>query len=325
MRVSPSRLDGRCHYKLGQCLLEAASNIGRRTVIIASGNLSRRPDNKSQNEAHNIQDAMAYDKEILNIFASGAFNRLLSVPISLRERADECGHAVFTMLAGCMDRRQVRPEVLSYENAFGEGYTVASFTPGPYEESRNFLEQTEHTQRRLVLKSRASEDAFCVLARRALEYSVLHGHTLPIPVGLPQEMLNTRAGAFVSIYVNGRLRGAAGALGPSTDHVAAEIVKYAVAAGQADKRFTPVTEDELQELVYKVDVIGNPELISGPEQLDVSRYGLIISSSDAWGVMLPNQHGIETPEQQIAAVMQKAGIADDTHIRMERFLVDRHE
>ena len=334
MRISPSRLDGRAHYKLGQCLSEAAANIGRRTVIVASGNLSRRPDKDGQSKivkainaqpGYDPQDAIEYDNEILHIFETGAFNRLFSVPKSLREGADECGHAVFTMLAGCLDRRQVRPEILSYENAFGEGYAVASFTPGPYDESRNFLEQTEYRQRRLVLKSRSSEDDYCVLARRALEYYVLHGHTLPIPVGLPREMLTTRAGAFVSLYVDGKLRGAAGALGPTTDSVAAEIVKYAVAAGQQDKRFPPVSEDELPELVYKVDVIGSPEVVTDASQLDVTKYGLIVTCDDSWGVVLPNQPGVETGEQQIAAVRERAGVLEDVPVKMERFAVFRHE
>jgi len=323
MRISPSMLDTRAHYRLGQCLSDAAADIGRRTVIVASGNLSHKLEEKARNGR--LQESLAYDKEMLQVFSTGAFDRLIGVPQSMRDKADECGHNVFTILAGCLDRRRVRAELLSYENPFGEGYAVASFTPGPYDEARNFMDQSDQIQRRLVMKSRSTEDAFCVLARRALEYTVLHGLTLPTPVGLPREMLTTRGGAFVSLYVDGRLRGAAGALGPTTEHIAAEIIKYAVAAGQADKRFPPVTEDELPDLVYKVDIIGNPEIVTGPEQLDARRYGLIVTSGDAWGVMLPNQPAIDTGEQQIAAVMQRAGIAPSTPVRMERFAVERHE
>jgi len=108
-------------------------------------------------------------------------------------------------------------------------------------------------------------------------------------------------------------------------HVAAEIVKYAMSAGQADKRFPAVGIDELSELVYKVDVIGNPEIINSAAQLDVKRYGLIVTSKDTWGVMLPNQASIETPEQQIAAVRKRAGIPVNAPIRLERFEVMRHE
>jgi len=323
MRISPSNLDEKAHYKMGQSLSEAAANIGRRTIIIASGNLARDLNEKAK--AGYVQEALEYDKEMVGIFTSGDFNKLFSVPHSLRDSADPCGHDVFIMLAGCLDRRLVRAEMLSYENSLGEGYAVATFTPGPYDEKRNYIEQTVHTQRRLVVQTRSAEDAYCILARRALEYAVLHGLNLPIPVGLPREMLTTRAGVFVSLYIDGKLRGAAGALDPTTDHIAAEIAKYAVAAGKADKRFPAVAIDELSDLVYKVDVIGSPEVISGPGQLDVRRYGLIVTSKDTWGVMLPNQPSIDTPEQQIAAVKQRVGIPPDAPVRLERFEVIRHE
>jgi len=323
MRISPSNLDERAHYRMGQALSEAAANIGRRTVIIASGNLSRDLNEKAD-EGY-VEEALEYDKEMVKIFTSGDFSKLFTIPHSLRDSADPCGHNVFTMLAGCLDRRLIRAEMFSYENSLGEGYAVASFTPGPYDERRNFMEQTEHTQRRLVVQARSDEDSYCVLARRALEHSVLHGITLQMPAGLPRDMLTTRAGVFVSLYVDGMLRGAAGALDPTTMHVAAEIVKYAVAAGQADKRFPAVTINELSSLVYKVDVIGSPEVVTSLAQLDVKRYGLIITSKDTWGVMLPNQPSIETPEQQIAAVKKRVGIPADAPIRLERFEVMRHE
>jgi len=323
MRISPSRLDEKDHYRLGQVLSEAASSIGRRTVIIASGNLSRDLNKKAQ-EGY-VNEAVEYDKEMVEIFKSGDFGKLFTVPHSLRDSADPCDHSIFSVLAGALDKRLIRADMLSYENNLGEGYAVVAFAPGPYDESRNFLEKSEDVQRRLVMKSRSAEDAHCILARRAVEYAVLHGLKLPIPMGLPKEMLANKAGVFVSLYVNGNLRGAAGALDPTTDTIAAEIAKYAVAAAQSDKRFSPVSVNELPELVYKVDIIGTPEVISGPEQLDVYRYGLIVTAPSAWGVLLPNHPGIETGEQQIAAIMQRAGIAMGTAVKLERFVVVRHE
>jgi len=323
MRISPSGLSIRHHYRMGQCLQEAASNLGRRTVVIASGNLSDNLGNKAESDL--LDESLEYDREMLFVFSTGEFDRLLAVPRAHWESADACGHLVFAMMAGCLDRRIINANLLSYDNTMGEGYAVASFNPGPPDERRNFLERSQSMQRRLVMKSRADEDAYCTLARRALEHMVLHGIPMPVPSGLPQEMLHTRAGVFVSLYVDGKLRGAAGALGPTADHVAAEIVQYAVQVGQGDKRFHAVAREELAELVYKVDVIGNPEPVEDASELDPQLYGLIITSGDTWGVMLPNQDGVETGEEQIAAVMLKAGIEKDAPMRLERFHVHRHE
>jgi len=323
MRVSQANLDAEAHYKMGQCLCDAALKIGRRTVVVASGNLSRKIEEKKQSGY--VQEALEYDKEMAHIFATGTFQRLFSIPFSQREVADECGYSIFMMMAGCLDRKHVKADLLSYENPFGEGYAVASFDPGSYAENRDFLNKSEKIQRRLVVKARALENSYCTLARRALEYTVLHGLAMPIPVRLPREMLTTRAGAFVSIYMNGRLRGAAGTLDPSTENVATEIAKNAVIAGQSDKRFVPITEKDLSGLVYKVDVIGRPEKILESHQLDTRRYGLIVTNGDKWGAVLPNQRSIKTGDEQILEAKNRAGIDTDAPAMLERFEVYRHE
>ena len=319
LRISPSNLDESAHYRMGQCISEAALNAGRRAVVVASGNLSRKFD---ENEHGYVQEALEFDKEMAYIFATGTFSRLLAIPPSLRESANECGYMVFAMLAGCLDRRVVGAELLSYENPFGEGYAVATFSPGHYDENRNFLEMSQKAipERKI----HAIEDTHCALARRALEYSLRHRHTMPIPMGLPKDMLNSRAGVAVTLYVDGELRGAAGSLEPTTDNIATEIIQNAVAAGLDDLRFPPVTESELMDLVYKVDIYGVTENIYSPDQLDINRHGVVVICGDQWGVQLPNEYGIETGEQQIAAAWKKSGIAPGVPFKLERFEVERH-
>ena len=323
MRISPSNLDAESHYKMGQCLKEAAESIGRRVVVVASGNLSRKVEEKTQSGY--VHEALMYDREMAHIFATGAFQRLFAIPISLRDSADECGYSVFSILAGSLDRKHVRSELLSYENPSGEGYAVSIFTPGGHSPNREFVKRPKPKPNKLVIKPHALENSYCTLARRALEYMVLHGVSMPIPVGLPSEMLDNRAGAFVSIYTNGKLRGAAGALDPTTENIAAEIAKNAVIAGRMDERFPPIMRKDLPGLVYKVDIISAPEIVNGPEYLDVKRYGLVVTCGDKWGVLLPNQRGIETAEQQIDTVKLRAGIDPDLPAVLERFEVVRHE
>ena len=313
MRVSPSKLDAHAHYRLGKCIAEAAANVGRRTVVVASGNLSRKT----------CKMALEFDKEIADIFATGEFDRLFAIPQELKESVDTCGYSVFTTLAGCLDSRAVEPELLSYESPLGEGYAVASFAPGPYDASRSFLAPAR-VARTPAPVARLSKDAYCILAKRALEHKVLYGLTLPVPAGLPGEMTSTRAGAFVSLYVNGQLRGAAGTLDPSTEHFAAEIIKNAVVAGLHDKRFAQVALTELAGMVYKVDIIHKPEHVNSPEELDPGRYGIIVTKGDKWAAVLPNRPGIETGQQQVTAALEKAGVEPGTDVKLERFLVESH-
>lgn len=137
-------------------------------------------------------------------------------------------------------------------------------------------------------------------------------------------MLNIRAGAFVSIHKNGRLRGCIGTIMPTTDNVAREIIENGISAATRDPRFAPIGPEELKELEINVDVLGRPQDISSIDELNVKRYGVIVSSGMKRGLLLPDLEGVDTVEEQVAIAMQKGGITEDEDIRLQRFEVIRH-
>jgi aromatic ring-opening dioxygenase LigB subunit len=134
------------------------------------------------------------------------------------------------------------------------------------------------------------------LAKHALESRVT-GSPASLPPWLPPEMLERQAGVFVSLHINGQLR---------------------------DPRFNPVTREELPHLTYKVDLLAAAEPISGAEELDVHRYGVIVTYGVRRGLLLPNLESITTVQQQIAIACQKAGINENDPYEMERFEVVRY-
>jgi len=145
-----------------------------------------------------------------------------------------------------------------------------------------------------------------------------------LPDGLPAEMTGQAAGAFVSLHAHGQLRGCIGTTGPTTESDAWEIVQNAVSACSRDPRFVPVGIEELDSLEYSVDVLGQPEPISSPEQLDVKKYGVIVSCGARQGLLLPDLEGVDTVEQQIDIARQKGGIGSKEKYTQERFEVVRH-
>ena len=137
-------------------------------------------------------------------------------------------------------------------------------------------------------------------------------------------MLKTRAGAFVSIHKHGKLRGCIGTIAPTAENVAKEIIRNAISASTQDPRFDPVTEEELKWLEINVDVLGEPERISSLAELDVRRYGVIVSCGHKRGLLLPDLDGVDTPEQQVSIAMKKGGIRENEPYVLERFEVVRH-
>ena len=99
---------------------------------------------------------------------------------------------------------------------------------------------------------------------------------------------------FVSLHAHGQLRGCIGTTRPTTENAAREIAQNAISACARDPRITPVAVSELNSLEYSVDVLGHPEPIASQADLDVKKYGVIISCGGRWGLLLPNLEGVDT-------------------------------
>ena len=67
-----------------------------------------------------------------------------------------------------------------------------------------------------------------------------------------------------------------------------------------------------------------PERISGKDQLDVKKYGVIVTSGAKRGLLLPDLEGVDSVDQQVAIAMRKGGINAGDPVTLERFEVIRH-
>ncbi len=231
--------------------------------------------------------------------------------------------------------------------------------------SRDYLSAFEAWYEQSRVRRRSHEDAFVSLARKSLETYVLTGEVLDTTELLntgealnasevsdasealntseapertdsahemlertdsaTEELLQSHAGVFVTIRKAGDLRGCIGTIMPQNSTLASEIRTNAIAAGSSDPRFPSVTADELDDLVYEVDVLHEPESCT-LEELNPARYGVVVSTPDGRrGLVLPNMEGISSVDEQIVAAALKGGIAlgrDEVHY--QRFRVARH-
>jgi AmmeMemoRadiSam system protein A len=161
------------------------------------------------------------------------------------------------------------------------------------------------------------------LARRTIDVWVREGRRIEPSGALASEM-SEQAGTFVSLHRHGQLRGCIGTIEPMRDNVAQEIIGNAIAAATRDPRFPPLGPDELADLEVKVDVLTPPELITGPEELDPRRYGVVVQSGWRRGLLLPDLEGVDTVERQVDIARQKAGIGLHEPVQLYRFEVKRY-
>lgn len=323
VRIGLSGLPLSEHYRFGQMIREAVDKLGRKAVFVASGDLS-----------HKLQDygpygfaeeGPQYDARIMDVCSRAAFGELFDFDETFCDRAAECGHRSFVIMAGAFDGLAVKATQLSHEDVTGVGYGICTFYPGEKDESRHFLKQYLGGAAKRLAEKRAQEDPYVQLARKSVEYYILHHRKMEMPEDLPEELLTKRAGAFVSIHEHGKLRGCIGTIAPVRDCVAREIIDNAVSASTRDPRFDPIRAHELKWLEISVDVLGEAEPIKSPAELDVKRYGVIVTKGMKRGLLLPDLDGVDTVEEQISIAKSKAGIADwDTNVELQRFEVVRH-
>jgi AmmeMemoRadiSam system protein A len=170
-------------------------------------------------------------------------------------------------------------------------------------------------------------DAYLKLAKETIEAFVKEGRIISPPKGLPIEMLNSKAGVFVSLHLkDGSLRGCIGTFAPTRKNIAEEIIYNAISSATQDPRFPPVKKKELEKLIFSVDVLSASKSVSKDKLSDPKKYGLIVSATDGRrGLLLPDLPGIDTVEQQISICQQKAGISPSEPVSYQTFTVERHK
>ena len=116
------------HYALGALINDISRRLGRRTAVIASGDLSHRL--KSDGPYGYAPEGPEFDGLLMDCLEKGDFLGLTRIPERLREAAGECGWRPFVVMAGAFDGFRVEAAKLSYEGPFGVGYGVCAFARG---------------------------------------------------------------------------------------------------------------------------------------------------------------------------------------------------
>lgn len=232
-------------------------------MVIGSGDLSHKL--KEDGPYGFRKEGPEYDERIMDVMGRASFGELFDFSENFCEKAAECGHRSFTIMAGALDGLAVKTEKLSHEGTFGVGYGICTYEVTGRDTERYFLEEYRQREEEKARARKVSEDPYVRLARQTIETYVQTGEKIGVPDNLPQEMYSRRAGVFVSLKEDGRLRGCIGTIAPVRGSIAEEILENAISAATKDPRFHAVEPEELERLVYSVDVLGDTVLSVLPE------------------------------------------------------------
>ncbi|MFA5742659.1 MAG: AmmeMemoRadiSam system protein A [Candidatus Paceibacterota bacterium] len=165
------------------------------------------------------------------------------------------------------------------------------------------------------------------LARSAVENYAANGTEIAVPFYFPKDLLDKKAGVFVTIEKDKGLRGCIGTYLSCHKNIAEETIHNAILAAAEDYRFGPIEKDELPRLSFTVYILGEPELVRGQKELDHKKYGVIVKSLDKKrvGLLLPDLKGVNTVSDQISIACAKAEIDLSEQIIIYKFTVEKYQ
>ncbi|MGI5083572.1 AmmeMemoRadiSam system protein A [Treponema putidum] len=308
--------------EFGSILSDIIEEKKCKSVFIASGDLSHRL--LSTGPYGFAPEGPKFDKEFVRIIEKGSLSEFADIPPLLTEKAGECGLNSFLILSGLLSCYKHSQELLSYEGPFGVGYGVARFNVESIRQPEDEdLEIVFNKKKKFILPDSQTKDPYINLARRSIIYYLKHNKFLK-PKNT-EGIQSGKAGVFVCLKKKGELRGCIGTILPTKGRISEEIIKNAVSAALNDPRFPSVELSEMNEIVCSVDILSKPEEISSIADLDVKRFGVIVSFGHRTGLLLPNLEGIDSAGMQLVIALQKGGISPEEPYRMYRFEVIRHE
>lgn len=171
---------------------------------------------------------------------------------------------------------------------------------------------TEANQSNYTL-TKGEKDQLLHIARKSIGNYLESGNLMKIDSKGFSDKLLTHTGAFVTLNLNGQLRGCIGQF--TADIPLYQIVQeMAISAATRDNRFTPLSTAELNQADIEISVLTPMQRIQSIDEIELGRHGIYIRKGNHGGTFLPqvaHQTGWTREEFLGHCARDKAGIGWD--------------
>ena len=310
--ISAGMFDVKKQYEIGMAIKKAIEKRRKRTIIIASGDMSHCLSHSSPYKYN--KNGKVHDEKMIDNIKKQDIRGILEFDKNLVEDAGVCGYGTLSILLGAFDGNIVSSNFLSYDNAFGVGYLNAEFRK---------LDKEYSLYDDLFSMDDSKDFPVVKLAKLAVEKYIQEDRMIDVfEVDKELELISAKP-VFVSIKKKGNLRGCIGSTVATEENIGDQVIKYAVYAASQDPRFNPVTDDELEDLTYSVDILEEAQICDF-EDLDPKKYGIVVERGARKGILLPDLEGVDTRDMQVSIALEKARISKNEKYIIKRFRVRRY-
>lgn len=319
-------------YKTGMIIREAIEANKKPAYVLVAENQSQALE--SGNETYK-EAGLAYDAQVEGDLGNENYLSLLTMDQHVVDHADTEGFEPLVLMLGMFEKIKTDTDVLSYEDIKGTGCLVSktSFNlegdfilPSVLEE----YQEKKARDREVLL---AHESEVIKMIRAAAELWIQKQRKLDLDTYLEtmqdeavkKQLVNQKAGVYVTVFKDNRLRGRMGSVSPTAENVGQALINYTIEALSYDPQFVPVEEEELPQLTFNADIVERPEIIDSADELDPVKYGVVVEQGVYRGGVLPNQPEYKKPGEQVSAALEKAGLHPEVMDPVEKLVISRFE
>lgn len=179
--------------------------------------------------------------------------------------------------------------------------------------------------------AREEHDTLLAVARAAIHHGLLHGRALAVVAADYPPALQATAATFVTLQIDGNLRGCIGTLEAHRPLVA-DVAANAWAAAFRDSRFPPLTPAEENRLALHISVLTMPRPFPVRDEADLLAKlrpdidGLVLTDGMRHATFLPSVwEQLPDPRDFVAHLKRKAGLPAahwSATMRVERYEVE---
>ena len=266
--------------ELGQAL--AGVLKGKNAIIIASSDLSH---------FHDYDEAYRLDHKLIKLLESYDPEKICRELATRKVEACGGGPIVAAMIAARLmgaDSFTALKYGTSGDVPAGTKDQVVGYLAGAMCKASGNAGELEKTMKNLDESDEGlsldDKRELMHIARTTVE-SVVRGEKAPNFQTESKDLLDKR-GAFVTLKIDGRLRGCIGYIIP-VKSLFLTVQEVAESAATQDPRFSPVTPEELPRLEYEISALSPLKKIDDTEEIVVGKHGIIIRRGYSQGLLLP--------------------------------------
>ncbi len=237
----------------------------------------------------NYEDAQKIDLLTTQSVLTGNPNQLLKQLDRNRDMkiphlaTSMCGWtAVLTLMYMAQETNEIDFNAIMYRNSgdqeiYGSKNSVVGYQSIVISQHQEKKFQISKSDKKILLET--AELAINLYNQRKKHLGISFSNKL--------HLLNKSFGAFVSVYIDNELHGCIGRLQVSDTSIIELIAELAVSAAFHDRRFSPVSEENINDLRIEISILSPLKRIESPKEIVLGKHGIYIKKGFHSGTFLP--------------------------------------